>query len=139
MPIAKVARQSVTTPSVPPTPSLITAGRSDSTTAPTSQNQDTITMPSHSRRSAHKVFNSLIVEVQGLRVIGRSGADGTVAGIREANAQHSTDRPTTASEIQPICDEPETNRPPAMVPIRIAMKVPRSTSALPIASSEVDN
>ncbi len=51
MPIANIARHSVTTPSVPPTPSLITAGSSDSTTAPTSQNHDTITMPSHSRGS----------------------------------------------------------------------------------------
>src|SRR5580698_9409373 len=139
IPIAKVARQSVTTPSVPPTPSLITAGNSDSTTAPTSQNHDTITMPSHSRGSAYNVFSNSTVEVQGLRVIARSGADGTVAGIREANAQHKTERPTTASEIQPICVDPETNRPPAMVPIRIAMKVAPSTRALPIASSEVDN
>ncbi|MEY9517920.1 hypothetical protein ABIF16_008651 [Bradyrhizobium elkanii] len=52
MPIANTARHSVTTPSVPPTPSLISAGSSDSTIAPTIQNQDTITMPSHSRGSA---------------------------------------------------------------------------------------
>jgi hypothetical protein len=129
----------VTTPSVPPTPSLITAGNSDSTTAPTSQNQDTITMPSHSRGSPYNIFSSRTVEVQGLRVIGRSGAEGTVAGMRDANAQHSTERPTTASEIHPTCVDPETNRPPAMVPIRIAMNVAPSTSALPIANSPVDN
>ena len=35
----------------------------------------------------------------------------------------------------PYADEPATNRPPAMVPIRIAMKVAPSTSALPVASS----
>ena len=52
MPIAKTARHSVTTPSLPPTMSLTSAGSSDSTTAPTSQNHDTITMPSHSRCSA---------------------------------------------------------------------------------------
>src|SRR5580698_6860219 len=109
IPIAKVARQSVTTPSVPPTPPLITAGSSDSTTAPTSQNHDTITMPSHSRGSDHNVFNSRNVEVHGLRVITRSGADGTVGGIREANAQQRIDSPTTASEIQAMCEEPETN------------------------------
>ena len=51
MPMAKTARHSVTTPSLPPTISLTSAGNSDSTTAPTSQNQDTITMPSHSRCS----------------------------------------------------------------------------------------
>ena len=52
MPIANTARQTVTTPSVPPMPSLTSAGSSDSTIAPTIQNQDTITMPSHSRGSA---------------------------------------------------------------------------------------
>lgn len=52
MPIANTARQTVTTPSVPPTPPLTSAGSSDSTIAPTIQNQDTITMPSHRRGSA---------------------------------------------------------------------------------------
>ena len=52
MPMAKTARHSVTTPSVPPTTSLTSAGSSDSTTAPASQNQDTMIMPSHSRGSA---------------------------------------------------------------------------------------
>jgi len=52
MPMAKIARHSVTTPSVPPTTSLTSAGNSDSTTAPTSQNQETMTMPSHRRGSA---------------------------------------------------------------------------------------
>src|SRR5580698_9653468 len=115
IPIAKVARQSVTTPSVLPTPSLITAGSSDSTTAPTSQNHDTITMPSHRRGSDHRVFSSRTVEVHGLRVIGRSAADGTVTGIRVANAPPTTERPITAIETTPICDEPDTNNPPAIV------------------------
>ena len=52
MPMAKIARQSVTTPSLPPTTSLTTAGSSDSMTAPTSQNQETMIMPSQSRGSA---------------------------------------------------------------------------------------
>ncbi len=52
IPIANTARQAVTTPSVPPTLPLTRAGSSDSTIAPTIQNQDTITMPSHSRGSA---------------------------------------------------------------------------------------
>ena len=52
MPMANTARHSVTTPSVPPTLSLISAGSSDSTMAPTIQNHDTISMPSHSRGSA---------------------------------------------------------------------------------------
>ncbi len=38
--------------SVPPTTSLTSAGKSDSTTAPTSQNQETMMVPSHSRLSA---------------------------------------------------------------------------------------
>ena len=52
MPIANTARQSVTTPSLPPTTSLTNAGSSDSTIAPTSQNQETIIMPSQSRGSS---------------------------------------------------------------------------------------
>ena len=52
MPIANTARQTVTTPSVPPMPPLTSAGSSDSTIAPTIQNHDTITMPSHRRGSA---------------------------------------------------------------------------------------
>src|SRR5882757_6741902 len=56
--------------------------------------------------------------------------------MRAANAQESTDSPITAAQIQPIWEAPATNRPPAMVPIRIAMKVAPSTSALPVASSD---
>lgn len=51
MPMANTARQSVTTPSLPPTMSLTSAGSSESTTAPTSQNQETMIMPSQSRGS----------------------------------------------------------------------------------------
>ncbi|MGY4228608.1 hypothetical protein ACVMIH_005969 [Bradyrhizobium sp. USDA 4503] len=72
-------------------------------------------------------------------MIGRSGADGCVTGMRDANAQDSTDRPTTAAQIQPMWLAPATNMPPAMVPIRIAMKVAPSTSALPVASSDTDS
>ncbi len=53
MPIANTARHSVTdAPRCRRRLSLISAGSSDSTIAPTIQNQDTITMPSHSRCSA---------------------------------------------------------------------------------------
>ena len=52
MPMAKIARHIVTTASVPPMTSLTSVGRSDSTTEPASQNQDTISMPSQSRGSA---------------------------------------------------------------------------------------
>ena len=76
-----------------------------------------------------------MVEVHGLAVMERSAAEGVVAGMREAKAQESNASTMTAEETQPIWLEPETNRPPAMVPIRIAMKVAPSTSALPVASS----
>ncbi|MGY3465094.1 hypothetical protein ACVW0I_001965 [Bradyrhizobium sp. LM6.11] len=135
MPIAKTARHSVTTPSVPPTTSLTSAGSSESTMAPTSQNQETITVPSHSRWSACSVFNRPSVEVQGLALTDRSGADGVVAGMREATAQDSRASTTTADATQPICAEPATNWPPVTVPSRMAMKVAPSTSALPVASS----
>ncbi|MET4830012.1 hypothetical protein ABH972_007601 [Bradyrhizobium ottawaense] len=135
MPIAKIARHSVTTPSVPPTTSLTSAGSSDSTIAPTSQNQETITVPSHSRWSACRVLRRPTVEVQGLASTGRSGADGVVCGMREAKAHDNKASTTTADATQPICADPATNWPPATVPSRIAMKVAPSTSALPVASS----
>ena len=48
----KMARKSVTTPSVPPIRLFTSGGSSDSTMAPTSQNQLTTIAPHHSRGSA---------------------------------------------------------------------------------------
>ena len=50
MPTVKTARHMVTTPSLPPTSVLISAGSSDSATKPTSQNHDMICAPPHMRR-----------------------------------------------------------------------------------------
>src|SRR6201986_458593 len=71
--------------------------------------------------------------------MGSSGADGGVRGMREAKPQEITDSATTAAETSPMWVEPDTNWPPAMVPIRIAMKVAPSTSALPVASSPTES
>ena len=70
-----------------------------------------------------------------MAVIRRSGADGAVCGMREADAQEITARPMTARATHPMWEEPETSWPPAIVPIRMAMKVAPSTNALPVASS----
>ena len=69
----------------------------------------------------------------------RSGADGAVSGMREANPKDSIASKTTVSDTQPIWEEPATSWPPAMVPIRIAIKVAPSTSALPVASSPIES
>ena len=71
--------------------------------------------------------------------MGRSGADGAVVGIRDANPQDISASATTAVDTSAIWVVPETNWPPAMVPIRIAMKVAPSTSALPVASSPTES
>src|ERR1700742_810723 len=71
--------------------------------------------------------------------MGRSGADGCVGGMREAKPQEITDSATTAVDTSAMWVEPDTNCPPAMVPIRIAMKVAPSTSALPVASSPTES
>src|ERR1700733_13023531 len=139
MPMATTARHSVPTPSLPPTTPLTSAGSSESTTAPTSQNHETMIMPSHSRGLRYSDFRRPTVEVHGLAVIGRSAADGAVAGMREAKAQDSNASTMTAEETQPIWLEPETKSPPAMVPIRIAMKVAPSTSAFPDERSPTES
>src|SRR6516164_4193304 len=103
MPMAKIDRQRVTTSSVPPMLSLTTDGSNDSTTIPTSQNQDTINMPSHSRGSALSDLRRCIVEVQGLRVMTRPGADGVVFGISDANPQQAIASPTMTIDIPAEC------------------------------------
>ncbi|GJE46818.1 hypothetical protein AEGHOMDF_6027 [Methylobacterium soli] len=54
MPTEKVASSIVTTVSEPLSPVLTSTGSSDSTTAPTSQNQLTTTEPRHRRESAQR-------------------------------------------------------------------------------------
>ena len=87
MPTVNTARHMVTTPSVPPTSVLTRAGSSDSATKPTSQNQDTMCAPPHRRRSVFSSRSSASVEVQGLVVMVRPGAEGPAAGMVRAKTQ----------------------------------------------------
>ncbi len=140
MPIVKVARHSVTTLSLPPMLSLTRAGSSDSATKPTSQNHDTMCAPPHSRGSpCRSSRSSSTVDVQGLRVMARSGAAAPSLGISRANSHDETaSMPITSTTMLALCAS-ATAMPPAMVPIRMARKVAPSTSALPADSSAVSS
>ena len=64
MPIEKTARRAVTTSSVPPSTFFTSGGSSESVTAPTSQNQDTITPPRQSRRIRPEVLQQRVGRAQ---------------------------------------------------------------------------
>ena len=89
-PIAKTSMKSVLTFSMPPMTWVTTGASSDSVTAPASQNQQTINVPSQMRLSVLVSRISASVEVQGLRVIARSGADEGERGMARDESQQAT-------------------------------------------------
>jgi hypothetical protein len=137
MPTTNTVRHKVTTPSLPPMPSLTSAGSSDRATEPTSQNHDTMWPPLHRRASPFSSRSSATVEVHGLAVMARPGAAGPATGMVRARAQEATASatmmPATSSGVPALF----TATPPAMVPARMARNVAPSTSALPAGSSAV--
>ena len=74
MAIEKIARNAVTTSSLPPRPFLTSVGSTDSITAPTSQNQLTTMPPHHSRGLALSSPSRRNVEARIFGLILRSGA-----------------------------------------------------------------
>src|SRR5262249_60647349 len=62
--IEKIARQVVTTSSLPPSTFLTSGGISDSETAPTNQNQLVTSAPHHIRGSSRRKFKRPIVETR---------------------------------------------------------------------------
>src|SRR5690349_21111083 len=103
-------------------------------------------MPSSERKIA-RVFAAKRmtsqVEVIGLKLTLSVGSVASARGIARAHRYMSTATPTMVSEaarcaLPPLAaaaSEVGASRPPTMVPTRIAMNVPASTSALPPTSS----
>ena len=110
-------------------------GSIDRTTAPTSQNQLATRAPHHSRRSARTYLIRLIVEAAMLGLILRFGAPSPVRGMNRLAIQQAV-AVTSISQAKWMGSPPSPAANPAtMVPIRMAMNVPPSTSALPLVSS----
>src|SRR5258707_2292204 len=122
------------TGSSPPRAFLTSGASSVVMTTPTSQNQLTTRPPHHSRRSRLRSRNKAQVDRAMLKSITRSGAASPVRGmnsaeIQEANA-NAIIRPAKAAGL-PFLDA----KPAMIVPVRMAMKVAPSTSALPRGNS----
>ncbi len=131
----KMVRNSVTTCSLPPMLYETSGGNSDSTSAPTSQNQLATSAPHHSRGSARTCLMSEPVETKILRLIARSGAPARLFGISRLDSQLAS-AVTIISQAKWIgLLLPLAAMPATMVPNRMARKVPASISALPDGSS----
>ena len=86
--IEKIARQAVTTSSLPPSTFLTSGGISESATAPTSQNQ-LVTSAPHSRRgSSRRNLSRPAVEARMFFCTTRSGAAWPVRGMSRLAPQH---------------------------------------------------
>src|SRR5207344_2006310 len=93
----KMVRNRVTTPSLPPIRKVTSGGSSDSTMAPTSQNQLTTIAPHHSRGSAHTYLTRPIVEAAMLRLTVSCGAPSPVLGMSRL-APHDASAVTIISQ-----------------------------------------
>ncbi len=132
----KMVRNSVITASVPLRLTCTSGSSSDSTSAPTSQNQLTTMAPHHSRGSSR---NSLIrsqVETMMLRLIVRLGAPSPVRRDQQARQPACAARSAASARRNGSdCCSPFAAMPARMVPSRMARKVPPSISALPAGNS----
>ena len=136
MKIEKIARQAVTTSSLPPSTFLTSGGISESATAPTSQNQ-LVTSAPHSRRgSARRNFSRPAVEARMFFCTTRLGAAWPVRGINRLALQHMSENTIMRNAKWKGSPPSLAATPPTMVPSRMAMKVAPSTRALPAGSSE---
>jgi hypothetical protein len=133
-PTVNSTRNRVTTLSAPPISSFTRVGSSESTTAPTSQNQLTTSEPTQVGRLALSSLSSAVVPRTMLKSIFSSGARSPVRGICRAAIQlmmpNTKVRPATAQLLHSAMATP-----PPTVPARMARKVAVSTSALPATSS----
>ena len=77
----------MTTCSLPPMSCDTSGGNSDSTSAPTSQNQLATIAPHHNRGSARNCLISAPVETKILRLMARSGAPSPVVGMKRLEIQ----------------------------------------------------
>ena len=96
---------------------------------PASQNQLVTSAPHHSRASARKW--RIIAKVAAAMLADRRncGAPSPLGGISSAASQQASAKPITSSANGRAAPAPEAS-PPTMVPVRMAMKVAPSTSAL---------
>src|SRR5580704_5762365 len=85
--IEKMVRNSVTTCSPPPKVNDTSGGNSDSTSAPTSQNQLATMAPHHSRGSARTCLISDPVEAKIFGLMCRPGAPSVVFGMSTLESQ----------------------------------------------------
>ncbi len=131
-----MARQAVTTSSLPPSTSFTRVGISDSATAPTSQNQLVTMAPHHRRGSSRRKRSRPPVEASMFCWIVRPGAASPVRGISRLAPQHMSENTIISSANRAGSPPSLAAMPPTMVPSRMAMKVAPSTSALPAGSSE---
>ena len=125
----------MTVVSSPPISVLISGGNSDSTTMPTSQNQLVTMAPHHSRGSARRWRIIAAVDAATLAEIFNCGAPAPVGGISSADSQQASANPITSAAKAATSPPPRAAKPPTMVPVRMAMKVAPSTSALPAGNS----
>ena len=125
----------MTTSSPPPSAFLTSGGNSESTTAPTSQNQLTTRPPHKSRFCLKRSRSSTAVERAMLKSMTRFGAPAPVGGMNSAAIQPAAEKAIIIPAKEAGSPPPLEARPPTMVPLRIAMKVAPSTSALPAGSS----
>src|SRR5258707_1456213 len=86
--IEKIARQVVTTSSLPPSTFLTSGGISESATAPTSQNQLVTSAPHHSRGSSRRKFSNPTVERRTFFCTFKSGAACPVVVISRLSDHH---------------------------------------------------
>ena len=133
---ANMARKAVMTLSSPPITVLASGGSSDSTTAPTSQNQLVTRPPHHSRGSALSAPNRRNVERTILKSSLRSGAARPDGGMKRAAMKLASATTIIALANEAWSGPSRTASPPAIVPARMAMKVALSTRALPAGSSD---
>src|ERR1700733_238793 len=130
----KTVRNNVTTCSLPPMLNETSGGNSDSTSAPTSQNQLATSAPHIKRGSSRTCLMREAVETKTLGLIARPGAAWPVLGINRLQSQ-------LASAVTIIIQAkwtglllPLAAMPATMVPNKMARKVPASISALPDGS-----
>jgi len=131
MEMVKIARQVLTTSSLPPSAVLTSGGINESASIPTSQNQLVTSAPHHSRGSSRRNRSNPAVETSTLRCGTRSGAPRPVAGMSRLEPQHRNENTMITTEKRVLLPPPA-----AMVPSRIAMNVAPSTRAFPAGSSE---
>lgn len=134
MPTEKTASSNVTTWALACKTSLANGANWVRNTAPKNHNQE---IPSIDRKTL-RVWRAMPrfrqVSEKGLGLMVSVGSLAGVAGIFQASTMPSTDKPNSVA-VSPVSDPLSTSKPHAMVPARIATKVPISTRPLPATMS----